>query len=110
MSTDRSSEDDSCDAVVMAAMEAIGEHCGDERVPIEAEDGLVVMAPKDGIQRVRSQASPEMGDREVKSMMNDADWLSDWTESVCEAAGHRAGSSDCEDCQIRFARKILSPR
>lgn len=109
MASNSRSRDDSCDAAVMAAMEAIGEHCGDERVPVEAENGLVVMAPKEGLTRARSQADPEMEDEDIIDIVRNTDWLEEWTEEVCSSAGYRTGSRDCADCQARFARKILNP-
>jgi len=107
MARSESGDGDSCEAAVMAAMEAIGEHCGDERIPVEAEDGLVVMAPKDDLQRVRARAEGGMSDEQLMQMMEDSVWMGDWTASLCSSAGHEEGTGDYRECRLRFARQVL---
>ena len=107
MARSESDDGDSCEAAVMAAMEAIGEHCGDERVPVEAENGLVVMAPKEDLQRVRARATGDMDDGQLMQMVEDSPWLSSWTASLCSSSGHEEGTADYRGCRLRFARQVL---
>lgn len=104
---DDSDGSDKCGSAVMAALGAVSEHCGEDRVPIETSNGLVVMAPKEGIDRARAQASEDMNRTDILDMMDDSPWLGDWTSGVCEAAGHEKGTQDFRDCQLRFAMQVL---
>lgn len=99
--------DDRCGAAVMAAMEAISDHCGADGVPRQLSNGMVTMVPKEEMEMLENMAPEEMTDEDVKMMMDESPWLDEWTDGICTSAGHSRGSEDYEECRLQFARDAL---
>lgn len=99
---------DSCSEAVMAAMQAIGDHCDADGVPLQLNNGIVTMVPKDEMPQVQNMAPDEMSDRELMDFIRESPWLDEWTEGLCKSAGHDAGTTEYEECRLQFAREALS--
>lgn len=100
-------EGDKCGEAVMAAMQAISEHCETDGVPMQMANGMVTMVPKDEVDRMENMAPKEMSDRELEEMMDESPWMGDWTEGACKAAGLEEGTQAYRDCRLNFAREAL---
>jgi len=107
MSDSERGDDDRCHEAFMASLGAMGTHCGDEQVPVEVDHGIALMAPKDGLQRVRARGADDMDDEQLMQMVENSPWLSSWTQSLCSSSGHEEGTSDYRECRLRFARQVL---
>lgn len=99
--------DDTCGEAVMAAFQAIGDHCGNGEVPVQIGDEMVVMAPKDAVERIEQQDGDEMSDQEILDELDENSWLSSWADSLCGAAGHEERTENHQQCRITFAREAL---
>jgi len=100
-------DDDSCGAAVMAAMRAISDYCEEDGVPHRLDNGMVVMVPKEEMDRVRNMDGMSMDDMEVREMIDTSPWLAEFVADVCSGAGLSDGSSEREECELRYARMVL---
>lgn len=106
-SVSESEEGDTCGEAVMAAMQAISDHCGSDEVPLEMSNGMVTMVPREEMDQIQNMAPGEMTDEELFDMMEESPWLGEWVEGICRAAGHVGGTDQYDECRLRFARKAL---
>lgn len=100
-------EDDQCGEAVMAAMQAISEHCDTEGVPMQMSGGMVAMVPKEDVDEVENMAPQEMSDREIMDMMEDSPWMGEWTDGICSQAGLEEGTDAFRRCKLNYARDAL---
>jgi len=100
-------DEDRCGAAVMAAMEAISDHCGADGVPRQLSNGMVTMVPKEEMEMLENMAPGDMTDEDIEMMMEDSPWLDDWTHGICTSAGHDEGTGAYRECRIDFAREAL---
>ena len=105
--TSQGASDDTCGEAVMAAMQAISDHCGSDGIPIEMGNGMVQMVPKEEARKIRNAAPGDMSDEELMEMVEDSPWLSEWTDSLCSQAGLDPGTAGYDSCVLDFARAAL---
>ena len=98
---------DTCDEAVMAAMQAISEHCDTDGTPLQLDNGMVAMAPKDEVERVRGMQPGDMTDREVDDFIEESPWLAEWTDALCTRAGLDRGSDPYHECRRNYARDAI---
>lgn len=99
--------DDTCGEAVMAAMQAVSDHCGSEGIPMEMGSGMVQMVPREAADRMKNMQPGDMTDDELMEMVEESPWLSNWTESLCRNAGLTGGTEEYNECVKRFARDAL---
>jgi len=101
-------EGDTCGEAVMAAMQAISEHCDTDGVPMEMSDGVVTMVPREEKDRIAGMQPGDMNDSEIDEMIEDSPWLEEWTDALCTRAGLDPGTRQYDECRRNYARDALS--
>jgi hypothetical protein len=106
-SSDDGGRSEECGEAVIAAMQAIGEHCSDNEVPIQMSNGMVAMVPEQEAEMVKQTPEGKPSVEAVDEKLAESDWLDEWTERLCKTAGHTPGTDEYEQCRRRYAREAL---
>lgn len=99
---------ETCSEAVMAAMQAISDHCGSDGVPLQMANGMVTMVPKEEMDQIKNMAPADMDDEELMQYVEESPWLRDWTAGLCKSAGQKPGTESYKDCRLQFAREALN--
>lgn len=103
-----SSEDgDHCGEAVMAAMQAISDHCDTSGTPVELPTGQVMMVPEDSMGDLRAAEAGSMSEEEIIEIVEASPWMSGIIERNCNMAGLEPGTSEYDQCVVRFARNLM---
>ena len=88
-------------------MQAVGEHCSVDGVPMQTGSGLVAMAPKEAAEAMPNMAPEDMSDEELLEFAENSPWAGDWTEGVCEQAGLDPGTESFRECRVNYLRDVF---
>jgi hypothetical protein len=101
-------EGSACGDAVVAAMQALSDHCGGDAEPMELDNGMVVMVPRDQKEMLSDLDGEALTDEEVDDVLDDMEWLADWTTELCQGAGLQSGTDGYTECRRRYVRQVLS--
>jgi len=96
-----------CGEATLAALSAIAEYCGEDRAPLRVDDSLMAMAPPEAAENLPDADPEDLSDREIQDLIEDDDWLAEFTERVCSEAGLDPDSRAHRACQVNYARRVL---
>lgn len=104
-----------CGAAVVAAMQAIDDHCSEDTKPVRLGDGSIIFLEPDefeSLEQLRDHDSKRDGldDDEIDSAIRSRNWLRHYANDQVERMGMRTGDDGWKKARRGVVRKLLKTR